>query len=70
MTTLQTTNEKISLSECRFRTATNHGNALGVLKNLTAENVAIIGIQWHIDQAQEICQDYEAIKALEVDYSL
>jgi hypothetical protein len=37
---------------------------------MTAENVAIIGIQWYIDQAQEICQDYEAIKALEVDYSL
>lgn len=59
----------ITLSECRHLTAKNHGAAIGVLKNLDAETINSIGIQWFIDQAAEIAAEWQRIKALEIDYT-
>lgn len=58
----------ITLSEYRTLMSRNHGEALGVLKNLDAETVSLIGIEWFADQAKEIFAEYNRLMALEINY--
>jgi len=59
----------ITLSEYRHLTAKNHGAAIGVLKNLDENTINAMGIQWFIDQAKEINEEWQRIKSLEIDYT-
>jgi len=40
-----------------------------VLKNLDENTINAIGIQWFIDQAKEINEEWQRIKSLEIDYT-
>lgn len=66
-----TTERKISLAEFKMMQSGNHGKCLGLLQAMSMPHMMdIMGCDHYAAKAAEIVAEHDAIKLLEIDYSL